>query len=152
MKYVENLKAIKPNTLITAGIFIVIVLVVWKVWKMFFKKDDGVESAEKEIKKNNLTYSESNYQTYADRIENAGDNGGWPGTDEDAIYQVFREMKTKDDILQLIISFGERNYWENTWFYPAKFNLSKTLYSELDNSEIEEINNIISGNGINYKF
>lgn len=72
---------------------------------------------------------------------------GW-GTKTEWIYEVFREMKSKNDILQLILAYGKRS----TSWGSSGMNLMEAIDSELDNSELLKLNKIISNNGIDFKF
>ena len=119
--------------------------------KKLVSKDNAVNEAKKEEGKLKsqgftLTYPASQYLLFADKIYQAGFVVG--GTDEDAIYSVFKKMKNDLDINKLIQSFGERRIE----FSFQKGSLSAFLTSEMDNDEISTINNILSTKGIKYRF
>ena len=92
------------------------------------------------------TYSQTQYQVYADKIYQAG--VAWFGTDEVAIYSVFQAMKNDLDILKLINAFGSRRLE----FSTVMGNLAEFLYSEFDNKEITKLNSILAAQGIKYQF
>lgn len=99
-----------------------------------------------------LTYPLSQYKIFADQIH-ASFNGS--GTDENAIYQVFKKMETTSDTLQLIKSFGTRTA-ENSGgfmgFGEFSGNLAAHLSNELDTDERDEINRILGNKGITVNF
>jgi hypothetical protein len=92
-----------------------------------------------------LTYPIDNYSIFAERIyiECRGIT-----TDEAAVYAIFRKLRNQSDLLQLIVSFGERGeFWT-----LGKAGLSEWLYTGMSNSEIKEINSILAANNIKYEF
>jgi hypothetical protein len=92
------------------------------------------------------SYSDTSYVGFADKINSAGVTGF--GTDENAIYDVFQQMKNDADVLKLIAAFGNRRIE----FSLAWAGLSGWLRSELDAREIAKINAILAGKGITYRF
>jgi len=93
-----------------------------------------------------LSFPLSAYSGFADQIEAAG--RATLGTDEDTIFGVFRKLKTRRDVLQLIVAFGERRLD----FALASSGLAGYLANELDSDDIAEINLILSEKGIDYAF
>jgi len=105
------------------------------------------EKESKEISKTQYpTFSPTQYQLFADKIYMAGVS--WFGTDEEAIYNVFRAMKNDLDILELIKAFGTKRLE----FTTVQGNLSQFLYSEFGNKEIGQLNNILQTAAIKYRF
>lgn len=95
----------------------------------------------KRIDKSNLSYGESQYKVYAQKLLDAMDC--W-GTDEDAIYDTFKDMNNIDDILQLQRAFSDVEKEEKT--------LSQWLNTELSSSEKKQLNAIIAERSIEYSF
>lgn len=95
----------------------------------------------KRIDKSNLSYGESQYKVYAQKLLDAMDC--W-GTDEDAIYDTFKDMNNIDDILQLQTAFSDVEKEEKT--------LSQWLNTELSSSEKKQLNAIIAERSIEYSF
>ncbi|MDL2309025.1 hypothetical protein LJC53_05530 [Bacteroidales bacterium OttesenSCG-928-C03] len=85
------------------------------------------------------SYTESQYKAYATRLYNA--MKGW-GTNESAIYAVFNEMNNTADVLKLISVYGVKD--DET--------LPEWLHGDLSILEINKLNKILSGKGINYQF
>lgn len=80
------------------------------------------------------------------------------GTDEGAIYNVFRQLKNDADVLFLIKTYGIRSYVDCPW-WSAGFGsgttnqtLSAAISDELDSSEKAILNKILSSKGIKYQF
>ena len=96
---------------------------------------------DKRIDKSNLSYGESQYKVYAQKLFDA--MNGWQ-TDEDAIYEVFKKMNNIDDILQLQIAFSDVEDEDET--------LSQWLHDDLSSSEMKQLNAIIAERSIEYSF
>lgn len=103
--------------------------------RQHIKKLDGT------IDKNNLSYPESQYDVFAQALFAAMD--GW-GTDTDAIFEVFRKMRTIDDVLQLQFAFSEVEDEDGT--------LAAWLHDDLSSSDIETLNSILAERSIIYSF
>lgn len=107
-----------------------------------------------------LTYHIQKYNEYARKLEAAFKNASsysnttmitptaWLGTKTEWVFEVFREMKTREDILQLILAYGKR---QTAWL-SGGMTLIEAIDDELNDSEILKLNRIIKNNGINFKF
>lgn len=127
------------------GIFGVIVLaIVYFLGRSVGKKQKGSELQD-EIKTDNLSYPKSQYTTWANILESAMFK---MGTDEDSIYNVFRKMNNDDDVKALITAFGSRR--QELQLYSST--LGEWLTRELDESELTELNEILSNKNINFSF
>jgi hypothetical protein len=107
------------------------------------------------------TYTAAQFETWCTSLTTAM-NGC--GTDEDSIYRVMEYMKSRADVLFLIKQFGVRfyepcgftqsiqyTYWLiNDQAYGG--NLLTWFAYDLSDSNIEEINSILSKKGIDYTF
>ena len=98
-----------------------------------------VNNLETEIKTDDITLTQAQFNSYASALYSA--MKGW-GTDEEKIYNVFRQMNTRSDVLQLIKVFGVKD----------GDTLTEWLNDDLSASEIEKINTILATNDINYSF
>lgn len=92
------------------------------------------------------SYSSATYSQLADKIYSAV-MYTW-GTDEQAIYDVFDQMKNNLDVAMLIKAFGKRRLE----FSTQDLELGAHLSNDLDSSEISKLNNILSSKGITYRF
>jgi hypothetical protein len=138
--------------------FIVIAVIIYLFYDLFLKKNtDEIKDAEidKELKENSLTYPKSQYYTFADTIESASANAG---TDENAIFNVFKKLKNNNDFLMLEKAFGRRVYTGE--LFGAQFGmldysegdtLNQWLTNELDQDEISDLNKMLSRKGIKYR-
>lgn len=99
-----------------------------------------------------LSYTEGSYGIFASKILQAC--AGY-GTDEEAIYSVFRAMKKDIDFAKLIEVFGRRTIPCDSWSRPfdncGDGNMVELLTSELDSSEISQCNAILQKAGIKYR-
>lgn len=108
-----------------------------------------------------LTYHIKKYNDFARKLEAAFKNASsyndttmvtptaWLGTKTEWVYEVFKEMKTREDILQLILAYGKR---QTNWWFSGAMTLIEAIDDELNDSEILKLNSIIKNNGINFKF
>jgi hypothetical protein len=94
------------------------------------------------------TYPEGSYFGFADAIYAARAGNNIFGTDEDAIWDVFRKMKNDLDIAKLIKAFGSKRLS----FSLQSAGLGGYLSDEMDTEEINKINQILAGNNIKYRF
>lgn len=95
-----------------------------------------------------LSWTEGSYGNFASQIYQAC--LGY-ATDEDAIYRVFRQIKKNVDMAKLIEVFGRRTLpcdWTRPLDNCGTFNLIELLTAELDDSEIKEVNKILTQNGV----
>lgn len=107
-----------------------------------------VENIEQSLDNNQLTYPESQYFIFADQIESVLQTSmskGWE------VYPVFEQMQNQHDVGKLIVAFGERR---NYWFGVPTYNegLAYWLKDELKDSELSEVNRILSEKNINMQF
>jgi len=105
------------------------------------------------------THSDSEFEGLAERLVQAMNDCG---TDEEAVYDVFRQIKNGVDIRKLVSIFGVRYYTPcaatspisyTKWLWDDKSfggNISAWLGYDLTSSEIAKINSILKGNGVNY--
>ncbi|MDO4727084.1 MAG: hypothetical protein Q4A56_07705 [Porphyromonadaceae bacterium] len=98
-----------------------------------------IDQANNEIKDGDVTLTPSAIHNLADRIYSAVLG---PGTDEEAIYSAFRQLRTRSDLMSLIRVFGIRK----------RKTLSEWLTEDLSQAEIEKLNAILVTNKINYSF
>lgn len=111
------------------------------------------DEAKKDVKKleeigQQPTYMEAQYVGFADAIYAARGCNNVFGTNEDAIYNVFRKMVNDLDVAKLIEKFGKRRLC----FSFTEGNLGGFLNDDLDQDEIAIINNILKSKGIKYQF
>lgn len=107
------------------------------------------------------SYYDSQYLSYVDQIVQAASGCG---TDEEAIYNVFRQMQNDADIRKLIVLFGVQYYQPCAWTSPIAYSiwtvndqayggsLGTFLGYDLGSSEIANINAILKGKGIQFQF
>lgn len=122
--------------------------ILFRVGKNLLFPSSSVLSAAETVKKSKQTasYPDLQYKIYADKIYQAGYVIG--GTDEGAIYDVFKAMNNDLDVAKLILAFGKRRIE----FSFQEGSLPEFLTSELDEDEVKEINKILQSKGIVYRF
>lgn len=112
------------------------------------EKQEIESELQKEVKKNPLSFPLSQYKSWADQIEVAGFG---LGTDEDAIYSIFRKLKNNADYLALKQAWGKPTRKTYDWAVPLDYSLSQFLRYEMSDSEITKLNNILQSKGITYR-
>lgn len=101
-----------------------------------------------------LTYKPSQYVAWSDKIEDAMNANWLDFTDEEAIYSIMRKLKTNNDWLELMKSYGKRKYYDPTsatYVFGKDINLLTALQLELDTKEKNKVNTILKNNGIRYR-
>lgn len=134
-------KPVVKYVAIGAGVYLL-----YRVVKGFIPST-SLSAAQKAVKSGpTASYPDLQYKIFADSIYQAGMIIG--GTDEDAIYSVFNNMKNDTDIAKLILAFGKRRIE----FSFMDGTLAEFLTSELDGDEMKIVNKILASKGITYKF
>ena len=99
----------------------------------------------------NSSWYDGNAVTLAKALDASfGNNGGLLGCDQDTVYDIMREMKTKDDVIQLETAFGTREL-NASWLKKKKPMLLKEAIQDLmTTKEHRKVNEILKENGIDY--
>lgn len=103
------------------------------------KNNKLIDEINKEQNADDITLTQLQFNAYASSLKKALQG---LGTDEKKIYNVFQQMNTRSDVLQLIKTFG----------VVDGENLNEWLNDDLSAKEIDKINQILAEKGINYKF
>jgi hypothetical protein len=117
------------------------------------KKNAKLFESEKDPKVK-LTYKPSQYITWADKMQDAFQMNWLNATDEEAIYSILRRLKTNNDWLELMKSYGKRTYYDPTsasYIFGKDINLLTALQLELSTAEKNKANTILKNNGIKYR-
>lgn len=128
----ENGKLIR--NIVIGSIVVTIVVILYFIIRSGIKKGNQdkrnnqiISDLENEIQPQRLSYSNSEYQSMADKIYRAVKGAG---TDEAAIIEVFQKMRTNSDLLKLQTVFGVRD----------DMSLNEWLQDDLGDSDIDLIN------------
>ena len=101
-----------------------------------------------------LTYKPTQYITWADKMQDAFQMNWLDATDEEAVFSILRKLKTNNDWLELMKSYGKRTYYDPTryaYIFGKDINLLTALQLELDSAEKNKANTILKNNGIKYR-
>jgi len=124
-------------------------------------KDAKAEAQILQRKGMKASYTQTQYESFSLKLVEAM-NGC--GTTLDSVKQVFEAMNNKTDVLRLIEVFGVRYYRPCPATDPISYgrymfdqkifggNIQTWLQYDLSSSEIENINNILKGKNIDFKF
>jgi hypothetical protein len=123
----------------------------YKIIQFFVGSSTSVAAATNEVKTLTSkgvkpTYPDSSYTQWASSIVSAGFNT--LGTNEQAIYAIFRKMMNDLDVAKLIVAFGNQRVEFSFQTAP----LGAWLASELDSDELATVNKILSDKKIKYQF
>lgn len=125
------------------------------IYLLYFrrKKSEVMEeqALTQEAGSGSTSYPDSQFYAWANRLEQSMFD---VGTDEDAIVEIFSALRNNSDFIKLKQAFGVRNYTGGfvPGFLSDDLSLDGWIAQELDSSEINEINSILSRKGITYRF
>ena len=74
------------------------------------------------------------------------------GTDEQAIYDVFTNVKNDVDFTNLVTKFGTKTIRGGFFTSSTKGDLRTIIKKEMDSNEIKYLNQILQGNGVSKQF
>jgi len=107
------------------------------------------------------SYTDSQFQTWVNVLVQSMTGCG---TDENAIYDVFEWMENEADLKKLIVTFGVQYYQPCVWTSPVSYavwqvndkayggDLPTWFGYDLGRGEIDKVNSILRGKGINFQF
>ena len=159
MKVLEKIDFNKVIAAIGGLLLVIVIVVVIKKYQKKYKSESQqntyLDSVSREIMTSNLSYGNSWYDGKAVTLANAldasfGNNGGWLGCDQNTVYEVMKEMKTKDDVIKLEEAFGTREL-NASWLKKKKPMLLREAVQNLMTArEHKTVNKILKENGIDY--
>ncbi len=77
----------------------------------------------------------------------------FPGTDEETVYKIFGNLKSEQDVADLIQAYGKKTLYGVTPFDTLwNGSLIEAVKSEMDEDEIAKLNQVLNQKGIAYKF
>lgn len=113
------------------------------------KKSPGNDLSKLQINTRNLTYGQSVYGTMAQKIYLAMDEISYKGYNAADIFSVLNSMRTYDDMLMLIKTFGVRRYGMITILWMGDdLNLMGWLTNKLNSSDKEKAGTIFRSFGL----
>lgn len=145
MQVNEYLKLMGVAAGLSAGLF-----VSYKVYKQVSSKmneNNETSDYKKEIVKTDLSFTESEYKTMADRIHVAL-NQPW-NDNEKTVYETLQKLKTKSDWLKLIKMFGVRKRGRADWL-SSNMTLPQYLEEAMEWWEISKVKTILSKINVNF--
>ena len=159
MKALEKIDFNKVLTAIGGLLLLIVIVITIKKYQKKYKSESQqnsyLDSVSREIVTSNLSYGMSWYDGKAVTLANAldasfGNNGGWLGCDQKTVYEVMKEMKTRDDVIKLEEAFGTREL--NASFLKKKkpMLLREAIQNLMTTSEHKKVNKILKDNGIDY--
>jgi len=142
--------------LISVGVVAAVGYTLYKMSKKFSpeqqrenEENKDVETEiQKSVKKYPLSYPLSQYKSWANQIEVAGFG---LGTDEAAVYSIFRKLKNDSDYLALQQAWGKPTRKTYDWAVPLNYTLSQFLRYEMSDTEVNKLNYILQTKGIKYR-
>lgn len=132
-----------------AGAVIAIILICVLFYYLTKKKDNVIDKkhnqelakeADEEIVTERITLTQMQFNALASKLYNAMKGLG-THTEED-IFEAFGKLQTRADVLQLIKTYGIRDGED----------LNQWLLGDLNSKEMNQLNQILVNNGINYMF
>lgn len=159
-RYYEGLPAWARAIVIIAIILLIIVIImsINNAIKKARARKVFEQDYNKYCKQGGQSFPQDTYLNLAGKIYEAGCSGLFCiGTDEDAIYDVFRQMKTDCDVILLSRAFAKREQRggiciSDLWGTGCGVELGIWLQTELSSGAFEEINNILQQKGLTSRF
>lgn len=136
-KFNKFLEDLSKNPLLLIIWVIILIGIVWAIYKgigfIQDKIDNYNQTKDFNVEKENLSFSNSEFQSMANQIFNAMDGAG---TSTDVIYNVLGKLQTKDDYNMLVKTFGVRS----TTSFISSFSGTMIVWfsDELSNAENKE--------------
>jgi len=130
---------------LSAGLF-----VSYKVYKTVSSKvyeNNVTNDYKKEISVSDLSFSKSDYKTMADRIHQAL-NQPWDDN-EKTVYETLQKLKSKNDWLMLVRTFGLRKRSRADWF-SSNMTLIQYLEESMEWWELDKVKSILVKIGVNF--
>jgi hypothetical protein len=127
---------------------IIVLVAIYFLGRSTGKKQGTTPVENTTVNASNLTFPNSQYISFAEELRSALDSIFGFGTNTDEVYGVFKNMKTTDDIMQLVNAFGTHRMT----YSISYLGLGAYIHEGMSDSEVQQINTILSGNGINYQF
>lgn len=127
---------------------IILVIFILRSFKNYIQKlgeftDNLGEKAALASKGVKASFSKSEYNTFANQLENAM---AGVGTDGPTVFKIFNKMENNLDILNLETSFGLRSSWGKS------YDLTEWLRGDFSTSDMNKLNQILSQKGITKQF
>ena len=124
-------------SLAVAVLMIFVIIIILMIKSGFFEKDeDPLNVYDKDTDKDNLSYEDSQYMSFASSLKSAFYG---PGTTEETVFRVLRQLNTKDDWNKLVSVYGTDK---------DGYDLPGRLSYELNNREMERVNEILNKIGV----
>lgn len=95
------------------------------------------------------TYSEDKYKKLADYLYRSMD--GW-GTDSEAVYNAFEQLRNDVDFILLDRAFGIRTASDNLFGLLEDEDLKGWIREDLSATEVQKLNTILKNRGITKRF
>lgn len=159
MKALEKIDFNKVLAAIGGLLLVIVIVITIKKYKKKYKSESQqssyLDSVSREIDTSNLSYGLTWYDGKTVTLANAldasfGNNGGWLGCDQKTVYEIMKELKTKDDVVQLEKSFGTREL-NASWLKKKKpMLLREAIQNLMTTKEHKKVNKILKENGIDY--
>lgn len=128
---------------------VIALLIIYVLNRFFPKGTQGGQSQENvQINPAKLTYKFNDYELFADTIETAAWGNAFV-EDDKLMFDTMAQMKTNDDLYQLVKTYGVRG---RGVVIVEEYNLIQTIERMLDNDYKNDLNKLYASRGINYQF
>lgn len=161
VKALESVDFKKVMTAIGGLLVVVAVVIIVKKYKKKTEKEASDEAFLKTLQgnivTNDLSYEVAWYEAQAIGLATAldapfGSNGGFYGCDQNAVYDIMKQLKTKADAEQLELTFGRRELNASWLSKKESMTLREAILKLMTSKERRKVNKILSDKGIEYSF
>lgn len=118
------------------------------------KNNEYLRQIDASINDSDLRFSDVEYQTMADSLYSylSDTRAGYAGVDEDGVYSIMERLRTDDDVMKLIKTFGSKEIRKRWQTKSHIYTLPGAISALMSQKERNKINDILENNGIKFQF
>ena len=118
------------------------------------KNNEYLRQIDASINDSDLRFSNVEYQTMADSLYSylSDTRAGYAGVDEDGVYSIMERLRTDDDVMKLIKTFGSKEIRKRWQTKSHVYTLPGAVAALMSQGERDEINERFEKNGISFRF
>ncbi|MEE1288473.1 MAG: hypothetical protein UHK44_07735 [Bacteroidaceae bacterium] len=141
------------------GLLLLVIMFLWVKKKIGeakekSKNDEYLKKINASIDGSSLRFSDVEYMTMSDSLYSylSDTRAGYAGVDEDGVYSIMERLRTDDDVMKLIKTFGSREIRKRWQTKSHVYTLPGAVAALMSQSERDEINERFENNGISFRF
>lgn len=143
--------------IVVAVVVFIIARKAWKWYKQYQERKDLEKIYGQGIIDTELTLTDQEFAHLAQQLYGALNDkkSGWRGVNQEAVYEVFKNIKSASDLMKLANAFGTKTF-DFAWTSRAEdgdYTFEEVMRSRvLTDSEKQKIRDILAANGVKFAF